>query len=141
MVTLYATPVSDVLAASQEREADALLLEALPTIQRRATYLAWVYGWASPRIEADDLAQVGYLAAWEVLKQDRQFLGNPVAYVVVVAKNAMRRYCGRHASLITSPYKHRGYQPPLAVLSLDAPLSPGAAFTLLDVLEAGGTSA
>jgi DNA-directed RNA polymerase specialized sigma24 family protein len=111
----------------------ALLLEALPTIERLAHRYAYTYDLHT--LEADDLAQVGCLEALEAMHKGRKG-DNMVAYLVGVARFAMLRYCGQHRSLITTPRKAQGYYEPLAVLSLDAPLSDASDQTLLDVLAA-----
>lgn len=115
-------------------EAQALVLDVIPTIQRTAVRLAYTYGWANPRIEIDDLKQLGTLACLEVLQKGLHVTGNPAAYLVVVARHAMQRYCGMYASLITTPRKSRGYYPKLQVVSLDAPLFADSDTTLLDQL-------
>jgi DNA-directed RNA polymerase specialized sigma subunit len=113
---------------------EALFEEVLPTIGRVARRFATTYGCFSYRLEYDDLVQVGCLACVEVLARGLHTSGNPAAYLVVVALNAMRRYCNRYASLIATPRKNYGHQPHLEVLSLDAPKSSGSESTLLDLL-------
>lgn len=120
---------------------EALMLEALPTLERIAAHLASRYCWASPRVEADDLAQIASLACLEALQRGLRATGDLVPYLVVIGKRAMQRYCGQHASLITSPRKSRGYQPRLLVLSLDAPVVVGEDATLLDWLADGALEA
>ena len=115
---------------------EALVEEVLPTIRRVAGRLAATYQCFSYRLEYDDLVQVGCLACVEVLASGLHARGNPAAYLVVVARNAMRRYCGRYASLIATPRKNSGHHPRLAVVSLDAPVSSGSESTLLEFLAA-----
>ena len=115
---------------------EALFEEVLPTIRSVAGRLAATYGCFSHRLEYDDLVQVGCLACVEVLANGLHARGNSAAYLVVVARNAMRRYCDRYASLIATPRKNSGHHPRLAVLSLDAPQSSGSETTLLELLAA-----
>lgn len=110
----------------------ALLLEALPTIERIAARYSYTYNLHT--LEAEDLAQIGCLEALEAMQRGIHAEGNKVRYLVAIARNAMLRYCGQHRTSITTPRKARGYYEPLSVLSLDAPLSDDSEQTLLDLL-------
>jgi DNA-directed RNA polymerase specialized sigma24 family protein len=120
-----------------DAETLALLEAVVPTIRRVAGRLALTYRCFSHRLEYDDLVQIGCLACVEVLAHGLHCTGNPAAYLVVVARNAMRRHCGRYASLVATPRKRTGgHYPRLEVLSLDAPVSSGSESTLLEFVAA-----
>ena len=114
------------------KRAQALLLEALPSIQRSARYVAAAS--RSSRFDADDLAQIGCLAVCEAYKKKIHPRGNKRAYLLVIARRAMQRHCGVYRSLIKAPRKANGYQPALLVLSLDAPIWADDEVALLDRL-------
>lgn len=110
----------------------ALILAALPTIQRLARRYA--YSFRVMTLDANDLAQIGALEAMEAMQRGIKPTGDKVRYLIGVARFAMLRYCGQHRSSITTPRKAKGYQPTITVLSLDAPLFADSDETLLDVL-------
>jgi hypothetical protein len=114
------------------KQSKHLLEQAMPSIQRVAAHLAAVY--RSPRFDAEELAQIGALAVCEALQRGIHARGNRIAYVVVIARRAMRRQLGVYRSLIKTPRTHNGYQPALVVLSLDAPIWADDGATLLDRL-------
>lgn len=116
------------------KQSKRLLEQALPSIQRVAAHLAYVY--RSPRFDAEELAQIGALAVCEALKKGIHPRGNRTAYIVVIARRAMRRQLGVYQSLIKTPRTRNGYQPALVVLSLDAPIWADDERTLLDGLAA-----
>ena len=90
--------------------------------------------WAKPRINAEDLFQIGMLAVVENLNAAlRQ--ANPFAYLTVVAHRAIGKHCAHWASLVRLPGSEGiGRHPYIIVGSLDRPLDEEPEKTLADVL-------
>lgn len=114
------------------KQSKRLLEQSLPSIERTARRLASTYRPA--HFDAGDLCQIGALAVCEALKRGIHPRGNRTAYIVVIARRAMRRQLGVYRSLIRTPRTRNGYQPALVVLSLDAPIWADDGVTLLDRL-------
>ncbi len=128
----------DLVRRAQAGDAQArhdIIVSLTSYCERLARRYMAAYRWASPRLEADDLAQLGLLTALECL--DKALVcDHPYPYLVVAVRHEMYEYCCAHASLITTPQVHtdRPAYPRMGTISLDKPLTPGEPATLVDVL-------
>jgi DNA-directed RNA polymerase specialized sigma24 family protein len=102
-----------------------------------AARYARAYDWAYPRIEFQDLAQLGVLTMLSVMDQALSS-PSPFGYIRVAVRRAIIQYCPTHVSLITTPTiprrEHR--KKPIRVISLDKPIEDkdGDTYTLADFL-------
>lgn len=117
-------------ARSGDEEArTAILLHLLPRIARFAHYYVQIHGWASSRIQAEELIEVGNETIVTYL--DRALTKqSPYAYLTNIAYWEMRETAKKLGALITTP-QTPGCEP-IHVESLDAPGPNG--HTLLTVL-------
>jgi len=105
------------LARSGDEQAKETLLQSC---LRYVASVAYRYTCYAQHDEYLDLVSVGNLAIVECLEKALT-VDNPVAYLLGVAKLAVKAYCCKHSGLIT----HQRGQPFVWVDSLDAPLGNG----------------
>jgi RNA polymerase sigma factor (sigma-70 family) len=105
--------------AGDSQARDTLIVDFVPYCQAMAARYVSAYAWASPRIEFDDLAQIGML---EVISKFDVALTKQdcFSYLFAVARYAVLGYCHRHATLIERP--PNGHLPLPRIVSLNTPI-------------------
>jgi DNA-directed RNA polymerase specialized sigma24 family protein len=115
-----------------------LVVSLLPRVQAFAFHYKRTYCDGNNHLDVDDLCQEAALLMWEKLSisLDKNV---PGAYLLVLAFNAIRRFCSTYETIITTPDDPQVRNHARVVASLDAPLTnDGESFTLLDVIASPG---
>lgn len=121
--------------AGDENACHDLVLSCLPYVKKVAEkYATLCAACGRKRIEYLDLVQIGCLTVLECLNKALAH-PNPCGYLRRAAFGEIVKYCGKHASLITSPSERGGKLLPIQdVESLDAPLPGNEYGTLSDII-------